>query len=512
MSTVLQSRPATDERTLYLHRILGVLGGDPGRAVLVHQNRAITARSLLQAISGMVDRLDREGVEPGTTVAVLTSPNHPMMLVARFAAHLLGAAVVHIRSMNPRSDADRLSADVQADVLRATGASLLVVDVDSAERGVTLALLVPALRVLLDAAPRTHLRLVAPYRPDGLAMVDFTSGTTSGPKMVRQSFGTRETHIGLLERAFAHGPAPTVLAVTPIGHTLAPMVDAALANAGAVVLHEGFDSVAVAAAIAEHSVTDLYLAVPQLYALLDLPFLSPWALRSLRRVVYSGTPIAPSRVAAALALFGSALTQVYGTTEAGGISSLTGLDHYEPELHGTVGRPFPWVQLEIRSEEDARVCRRGDVGEVCVRSATVMQGYLGDPAGSTRTLVDGWLRTGDLGLVDDYGYLRLEGRVGQVIKSQGLKLHPALIEETLLSHPQVRNVAVYGVRDADFVEHVHAVVELRQHASPAELQAHVVRLLSPAHAPAVLRRLDRIPLTPDGKPDYTRLRTGDFPP
>lgn len=502
-----------DRHAAYVLRVLDALGENPDRTAVRLRDRHLTAGALRTAVESAAATLHRAGLAPGTMLGVLTAPNHPAMLVARYAAHLLGAAVVHVRSMNPRSDAEAFPLETQAKIMADTGAGYLVVDEENAERGAALAARNPSLTVLHErdlgdvrppSAPDP-----APYVPEALAVVDFTSGSTAAPKMVQQSYGTRETLIGLLAGGQEAGRPTTLLSVTPISHTTAPMVDAVLAGGGGLVLHEGFDAHDVLRSFAEDGVTDVYLAVPHLYRLLEHPETAATDLSTLRRVIYSGTPAAPSRIAQAVEVFGDRLIQVYGATETGGITSLTPEDHREPELLGSVGRPFPWVRIELRDPQTGALVERGDVGEVCVASPTVMAGYLGEDALTRRTLRDGLLHTGDLGRWDVYGYLRLTGRVGRMVKSGGLKLDPAAVERVLLDHPRVRDAAVYGVRDADYVEELRAAVVLRE--GPActteELRNHVAEKLSATHAPARIALWEELPLTGSGKPDHATLRT-----
>ncbi|MEU0246750.1 AMP-binding protein [Streptomyces sp. NPDC006235] len=503
----------------YARRVLAALGRDPTRVVLHRPDTTVTAGALRASVLGSAALLHSQGVRPGTTVAILTGPNHPLMLSARYAVHLLGATSVYVRSMNPRTDTETFSVATQTGLLRDLRVSLLLVDEadeESAARGRWLARRRPGLTV--RAIPRTadgH-DTVPPAlspRPDDLAVVDFTSGSTGRPKMVAQRYGTREHLVGRLASGLdPRGPA-TLLSVTPVSHTTAPMADAVLCAGGTVVLHDEFDADATLAAIAELGVTDVYLAVPHLYRLLDHPLVTSYDLSSLRRITYSGTPAAPERVRQAVRVFGDVLIQVYGTTEAGGISSLTPLDHREPELLGSAGRPFPWVRVEIRAPDSGTPLGRGQTGEIWIDSPTVSAGYLDDAELTAATYRDGWLRTGDLGHWDRYGYLRLDGRVGDVIKHGGLKLDPAAIEAALLKHPQVRQAAVFGVRDEDLVEQVHAAVELHSGAghTSCDLRDYVAATLTPEHAPLSISVWPELPLTPTGKPDRTRLRSATAP-
>ncbi|RJK98191.1 class I adenylate-forming enzyme family protein [Vallicoccus soli] len=462
--------------------------------------------------------LRRLGAGPGTTVALLLTGNGVDQLVARHAAQLLGACAVHVRSMNPRTDDEELDGAAQARLLRLTGAHLLVVDPPQAARGRLLARSTGVR--LLATGPGTGLApLEGPDRldpadapapaPDDRALVTSTSGSGGRPKAVVQSWGTYERLVRLLGED-ARDYRPRVLAATPVGHTVAPMLDAALARGGSVVLHAGFDAGAVLDAVAADAVTDAYLAVPHLYALLDHPRLGATDLSRLRRVVYSGTPAAPHRVAEAARRVGPALVQVYGTTETGGISCLHALDHAEPELHGTVGRPFPWVDLRLVGE-DGRDAAPGEVGEVWVRSPTTMDGYLGE-AGTGRA-PDGAVRTGDLARRTPTGHLELVGRRGRVLKVGGLKVHPAAVEQALLAHPDVVLAAAWGVSDAQRVEHLLAAVQVRPAATATgtALADHVAGLLGGPYRPERVEVAARLPLTPSGKPDVARLAAGSAP-
>ncbi|KQX47432.1 MULTISPECIES: AMP-binding protein [unclassified Streptomyces] len=502
---------------MYVRRILEALGKDPGRVVVHRADEAVTAGRLAGSVRAAAALLHSRGVRPGDTVAVLTGPNRPVMLGARYAVHLLGATSVYVRSMNPRTDTETFSVATQAQLLEDLGVSVLLVDDESAERGEWLTRRVPAVTALTvpwetgpTAAPVAPLpgRLPDP-RPDDLATVEFTSGSTGRPKMVAQRYDTREELVSRLAHGLdPRGPA-TLLSVTPISHTTAPMADAVLASGGVVVLHDEFDAGDVLDAFERHGVTDVYLAVPHLYRLLDHPAAPLTDLASLRRITYSGTPAAPERVARAVELFGDVLIQVYGTTEAGGISSLNPLDHREPELLGSAGRPFPWVRVEIRGPGGGPQVERGVPGEIWISSPTVTAGYLGDEERTGTVFRDGWLCTGDLGYWDRYGYLRLDGRVGDVIKHGGLKLDPAAIEEALMRHPQVRQATVFGVRDRDWVEQVHAAVELHSGAghTSCDLRGYVSAALTPEHTPVRVSVWPKLPLTPSGKPDRAYLRS-----
>lgn len=508
----------------YAFRLSHTWTEHPDAPAVYWSGHRLTARESLTSVFDTAAALRNSGIAAGDTVALLTAANHPTALFARYAAHLLGAAVVSVRAANPRSDAEMLPPEVQAEVLRDTGSRLLVADETTAVRAA--ALVSPALRGLLlpapgSTAPRAGSALArvpenagfgpgetAPYDPGARARITFTSGTTGLPKGIVQTYRTWNATVGVYSAAPGPGGPARVLAVTPVSHTVGSMVDAVLAAGGSVVLHEHFDADEVLDAFGRLAVTDTYLAVPHLYRLTErLGAGGRPDLSALRQVVYSGTPAAPHRITEALRWFAGPLSQLYGSSEAGGICGLDRLDHQEPELLGTVGRPFPWVGLRLRDPETGQDVPRGAAGEVCVRSSTVMDGYLGrDPAqGSTP---DGWLRTGDLGRLDVYGRLRLTGRLGQVIKSGGQKVHPVAVERVLTEYPAVRQAVVFGVRDRDRVERVHAAVSLYpgSEGDDARLRAHVGARLDSAHVPVRISRWPELPLNDSGKPDVRYLR------
>lgn len=519
----------------YARRVLAALAVDPARTAIHWNGRRISGAELASSILCATSVFRRRGVERHWTVAVLTEPNHPAMLAVRYAAHLRGAAVVYIRSMNPRTDSVTLSEQTQIRILRETGAQLLVVDEANLERARALSENLPGqlsivgvgvpgaepageTGVWVDAAieeitvgssVEPELADIGDYVPAARAVVAFTSGTTGEPKSISQTFRTWNAIVSAFPGTTDPASASRILAVTPLSHTVGSMLDAVLAEGGCAVLHEGFDVAHVLRAFAEQRITDAYIAVPHLYQLIERADFPDVDLSSLRRLIYSGSPAAPRRIARAFAVFGEAAIQLYGTTEAGGICSLTPQDHLEPELLGTVGRPFPWVRVEVRDPETGREAPRGQTGEIWVESATAMDGYLGDPELNERLIQDGWLRTGDLGHWDQYGYLRLVGRIGDAIKSGGLKVYPAAVEQALLAHPDVAGAAVYGVQNADRVERVHASVALRPGAvcTVDELRDHVGALLTPIHAPADFTLWNELPLNGDGKPDKPYMRS-----
>lgn len=499
------TRAHTETETSTTAQVLDRLAGSRTPALITRQGY-MTGEQFVTRVHHTAAALVDHGAAPGQVAALLSGPNHPDIVVARYAARLLGATIVHLRSMNPRSDRDQFSVETQLDVLDRTGAAVIIAGEGSLDRAGDLGQLRPGIRVvsvgesLARPAPST-----VRNHPGDCAVIDVTSGTTGDPRLVRQSHRSREQLIARLSADL--GPDPTrLLSVTPVTHTTAPMIDAVLLQGGSVVLHDDFDTDAVLDAI-ESGVTEIYLAVPHLCALLDHPRTAHTDLTGLRRVIYSGMPAAPHRVAAAREMFGDAVVHVYGCTETGGISALTPEDHDEPLLRGTVGRPFPWVEVSVRDPESDEAVPPGRNGAIWVRSTTNADGYWADP-GNDQIGPDGWFCTGDLGSLEQHGRLRLVGRLSGMIKLGGFKIYPAAVESALREHSDVSDAVVHGVRDHERRETVQAVVVPRGGASvdQTELSEHVAQLLSRAHAPTRVVVWHGVPLTQSGKPDRRLVR------
>ena len=502
----------------YVPGILTALAEQPGRIALHWRGREITAREVTVAVSEAVHTLRGLGAGPGKTVAVLVSPNSPYMLAARYAAHLLGAAVTYIRSTNPGSTAPVLSASAQLRILLDSATSVLFADAENAPRARELAERAPgrfALAVAAEefgtpgdpAAEPVDPHTFPPRDPDSLAVITYSSGSTGEPKGVCQSARLSDALVSTTV-PFVPEPRPRLLAATPLNFVVGQMADVVLTLGGTVFLHEGFDARRVLEALTEHRITRTFMATPHLYQLLDLPEVREADLSSLRALLYTGVAAAPARIEEAVEVLGPVLLQVYGSAEGGRISVLLPPEHRDLRLRTTVGRPFPEVEIAVRDLETARPLPAGEVGEVWVRSPNVMDGYLGDPAATARALRDGWYRTGDIGSLSADGYLTLVDRVADVVKTEGVKVYPAVVEREIAGLPGIAQAAVYGVRDADRIEHVHAAVVVKPGAqlSAEEVRKHVAAALSPVHAPEEVRFLDALPLGVSGKPDKRRLR------
>lgn len=495
----------------YVEENLDALGSEPGRETLIHGDRRVTAGEVRDLVYRMTRALQGQGLRRGHTVTLL-SGNLPEIIAARYAANLLGCKVNHLYN--------KLSADVQAAIVRDVETHALIVDPRLAERAAEVTKLAPVKSVLVlgpSAVGTDLLELAAgesaePFpnqaRPDDVCTIRHTGGTTGHPKGICSVFEQNAFRARELEQEHD----ARLLVCTTLAHAAGHMADFTLREGGVVVLLEDFDPAAVLAAIERERITDLFLLPPLLYQLMDHPDAAGTDTSSLRCIAYGGCQSSPARIADAVRRFGPVLLQFYGQNEAGGISILSSEDH-DPDHPRhmqrlrSAGRPLDGVEIAIR-DENGRDLPAGEHGEICIRSERIMQGYWKQPELTAEVLRDGWLHTGDIGFIDEEGYITVVDRLKDMIVVVGGHVYTSELEDVLNSHPEVLQSAVFGVRDADRMEQVHAVVVPAPGSGvdAEQLRALVREERGTMYEPASIAFAEALPLTDAGKPDKKRLR------
>jgi malonyl-CoA/methylmalonyl-CoA synthetase len=349
--------------------------------------------------------------------------------------------------------------------------------------------------------------------PGTPALMLFTSGTTGRPKGVVSSHAAVAATLGALEGAWGWRRDDRLLHVLPLHHTHGVVV--ALMGAlwaGATVRFAPFDARRVWGLLQEATV---FMGVPTVYTKLLEAYRAASELEQARwrddaqrlRLFTSGSAaLAPSVFEAFAAITGQALLERYGMTEIGMALSnpLVG-----PRLPGAVGRELPGVQVDL-VDDDGRLCPPGAPGELRVRSPQMFSGYFGDPAATAAAFDEvGRFRTGDTGIRDDAGVVRLLGRTSvDVLKSGGYKLSALEIEEALRAHPAIAEVAVVGLPDETWGDRVTACAVLHPGAALTldALRAWAKDRLAPYKIPRQLELLDALPRNAMGKLQKTELK------
>jgi fatty-acyl-CoA synthase len=347
--------------------------------------------------------------------------------------------------------------------------------------------------------------------PDDVSHVQFTSGTTGIPK------GALIHHRGMVnsgrfvaERAEFPEGGVWVNAM-PMFHSggIATSLCGCHACLGTFVLAPGFDAGAMLELI-ESERANITLIVPtMILALLEHPTFAERDLSSMRTILSGATDVPAPLVNRTKAELGCGVSILFGQSEVCGVVTQTQPDDSVADQAETVGRPLPGADVKIAGADGEPVAL-GESGEICVRGYQTMHGYL-DMARETRETIDehGWLAMGDLGTMDDRGFIRMTGRLKDVIVRGGLNIYSREIEDILFAHPAISQASVVGVPDERLGEIVSAVLVMRDAAAVpdfAELIAHCRDRLARHKTPALWFVVDAFPLTASGKVQKFMLR------
>ena len=391
-----------------------------------------------------------------------------------------------------------------AAVLAGSGASLIVASPEfagdlQASAGVDV--------VSTDDMPEAEPRPIVPREDDDLAVLLYTGGTTGRAKGVMLSHANL-WHAG--KSGHDSGYVPGIrrsLVTVPLSHAyglLVTVVGMQTTEPHFAVLMRWFEPTRFLELVQEHGV-QITAVVPSMLQLLLAQPLEDYDLSSLRYVVSGAAPLAPETVdELARRLPHVVIREGYGLTET---SALATSNPPDAVRMGTVGRPVPGTELRVVDDADEPL-PAGEVGEICCRSPFVMQGYWQDPALTAEALRGGWLRTGDLGSLDEDGYLTIVDRKKDLIIRGGFNVYPRDIEEAMLEHPDVESAGVVGRPDATHGEEVVAYVALRSGsaASDDDLVAFAKERIGGYKYPREVHVVPSIPLTAVGKVDRKALR------
>jgi fatty-acyl-CoA synthase len=262
--------------------------------------------------------------------------------------------------------------------------------------------------------------------------------------------------------------------------------------------------------VIEREKTDFILGVPtMLVALINEVEKSGQDVSSMQRIMSGGAVVAPELCKKASVAFGAPIQIVYGQTEASPVITQTWFEDCLEDLTETIGQPAAHVDVSIRDPATNSVVAIGEQGEICCRGYLIMTEYNDNPEATAAAIdAEGWLHTGDLGRMDPRGYVRITGRVKDMIIRGGENLFPVEIENAMLEHPAIAEVAVIGVADDVWGEQVACFMRCNGGETPdgASLKAFVRERLSPQKTPAYWIWVDEWPLTGSGKIQKFKLR------
>ncbi len=480
----------------------------PSRPVALWEGGRMTYAELDDLSDRLAVSLGDLGIRPGDRVA-LQLPNIAPFLVTYFGILKAGAVVVPLNVLL-KTDEITYHLEHSGSRVLVTWAGVLDHALAGARRaGVASVYAVGELPEGVDARAFPELlaaspsgRPMAPTGPDDTAVIVYTSGTTGRPK------GAELTHFQLYMNADIPGRLfdvqsdDIVLTVLPLFHVfgLSSILDCALRFGATLSLVPRFDPEAVLTAIERDRAT-IFEGVPTMFgALLAHPTLADHDVSSLRIAISGGAAIPANVLDAFEERFGVVILEGYGLSETAATATFN--RSVEDRRIYSVGKAIWGTECEVHDDHDRRLpAGREHVGEIVTRGFNTMKGYLHDPEATHEAFTDGWLRTGDLGYVDEDGYVFIVDRKKELVIRGGYNVYPREVEETLYAHPEVTEAAVVGIPDERLGEEVLAFVALTpgSTAAPEDLVAWCRDRLAAYKYPRVVVIRPSLPKSTTGK-------------
>ncbi len=531
--TVGSREPALLEQTIG-DNLDATVARVPDRDALV--DRAAGIRMTYAELGAEVDRLARglvaAGIEKGDRVGIW-APNRIEWVLTQYATAKVGAILVTI---NPAYRSHELGY-----VLRQAGIRMVVL-APSFKTSDYVAMVAAARDECPDlehvvvfgqqswtdllgrcdeVSPERLTMVQAGLEPDDPINIQYTSGTTGFPK------GATLSHRNILNNGYLVGELcryteqDRICIPVPFYHCFGMVMgNLAATTHGAcmVIPAPGFDPAATLSAVAEERCTSLY-GVPTM-------FIAEWALlesegstegealpghdlSTVRTGIMAGSPCPASMMEKLIDAGIDEMTICYGMTETSPVSTQTRTDDSFERKVGTVGAVHPHLEIKVVDPVTRETLPRGEAGEFCTKGYSVMLGYWNEPEKTAEVLVDGWMHTGDLAVMDADGYVQITGRIKDMVIRGGENIYPREVEEFLHTHPDVLDAQVVGVPDSRYGEELCAWVRMRDGVEPLTAQAlreYAAGRLAHYKVPRYVRIVDEFPMTVTGKVRKVEMR------
>jgi acyl-CoA synthetase (AMP-forming)/AMP-acid ligase II len=459
-----------------------VLGGARDRAdkpaiVDGATGEVTTYGELADRVDSVAAWLQAQGIAKGDVVA-LVGANSAAWAIAYHAILRSGAIVT---PMNPL-----LTPDEMAKQQEDSGSKLLIDDPED---------------VVGAAEPGAKPEEVE-TGPEELSVLPYSSGTTGLMKGVML---THRNLVANIEQAWTSMPideSDTLVGLMPFFHIYGQTVvlNLGLAKGATIVTMPRFDLDGLLEILEKHRVTWLHIAPPIVLAFATAPQVAERDTSALKMVISGAAPLDEDLSRRAEERIGAPIRQGYGMTELSPVSHKSPLARVEETPPGSVGPLIPNTEARLVDPQTGEDVGEGEEGEIWVRGPQVMRGYLNNPEATAETLVDdGWLRTGDIGRVDDDGFFYIVDRLKELIKYKGYQVPPAELEAVLVSHPQVKDAGVIGVPSEEGGEAPKACVVAEGDLDPDELMAYVAERVAPYKRIREIELVDEIPKSASGK-------------
>jgi fatty-acyl-CoA synthase len=499
----------------------------PEREALVDRpsGRRWTYRELATEVDTIAFGLLALGVAPGDRVGIW-APNCAEWVMVQYATARIGAILVNV---NPSYRSHELSY-----VLRQSGMRTLVAAAEF--KGTSYAEMIDSVRPecpdLIDvvligktswddmvASGRTGDSTELDRLGEGLSgddpiNIQYTSGTTGFPK------GATLSHSNILNNGFFVGEllnyteVDRICVAVPFYHCFGMVMGnlgATSHGATIVIPAPSFDPTLTLETVAEERCTALYGVPTMFISLLNDPTFSRWDLSSLRTGIMAGSPCPAEVMKQVIELMGvREISICYGMTETSPVSMQTRTDDPIDRRVATVGSVHPHLEVKIVDPESRKVLPRGEIGEFCTRGYSVMIGYWDEPDKTAEAIdADGWMHTGDLGVMYDDGYVNITGRIKDLVIRGGENIYPREIEEFLMTHPTILDAQVIGVPDEKYGEELMAWLRMKPGAEPLNpelLREFATGRLAHYKIPRYVHIVEEFPMTVTGKVRKVEMR------
>jgi acyl-CoA synthetase (AMP-forming)/AMP-acid ligase II len=338
--------------------------------------------------------------------------------------------------------------------------------------------------------------------PLDLAVLPYSSGTTGLMKGVMLTHRNLVANIEQAWNSMPLGPEDTLVGVLPFFHIYGQTVvlNMGLAKGSTIVTMPRFDLDQLLDVVERHGVTWLHVAPPLILALATAPQVEGRDFSSLKLVISGAAPLDAELSGRAEARISAPIRQGYGLTELSPVSHKSRLERIEETPPGSVGALIPNTEARLVDPETGADVADGEEGEIWIRGPQVMKGYLNNPAATSETLAaNGWLRTGDIGRIDENGFFFIVDRLKELIKYKGYQVPPAELEAVLVSHPKVRDAGVIGMRTEDGEEEPMGCVVVEGDVDADELLDYVAGRVAPYKKLRRIEFVDEIPKSASGK-------------
>ncbi|MGA9813309.1 MAG: AMP-binding protein [Terriglobales bacterium] len=491
--------------------------GDCLALVSRHQSKRYTWRELRAAAAALARGLESIGIGPGDRVG-LWSTNCVEWVLVHLACARAGAVLVNV---NPAYRTHELAFTLQKSRMkvlflwerdhRAEYAEIL----NEARSGKQLSLE----HVIIFGTDRWHELLTMPggtsaaVKPTDVANIQYTSGTTGQPKGVMLTHRNQVNNGKMLAWGMRYSERDRICVPVPLYHCFGCVIGtmSALASGAAMILPNWtFDARATLQAVQAERATSLYGVPAMFIAELGLPDFNSYDLSSLRTGMMAGAPCPVEIMKRVMCEMRCAeLTIGYGQTESAPVVTMSQPDDPMEHRVSTIGRALPCTEMKIVSVLDGETVPAGDQGEVCARGYMVMKGYDDEPEATARAIdTEGWLHTGDLGLMREDGYIHLTGRAKDMIIRGGENVYPREVEDFLYTHPKVAEAQVVGIPDERLGEVVVAWIRLKanEEATEEEIRNFCEGKIAYFKIPQHVRFVEQFPMTVTGKIQKFRIR------